>query len=525
MFKHTPRRFIGAPFRTTALIGTALIFSFPASANEHAAERASVVSEVLHLLHARHDHGSEGQTSQPTPALIPVDKLDVDPSGLIETLNANGPTLTKNNAFFQDLGTNGRTCFSCHQPDQGWGVSAQAVQLRFLLSGGSDPIFRPVDGAVCPTANTSSLVARTQAYSLLLSRGLIRIGLPMPAGAEFQIVSVSDPYGCNTDPATGLTSPTAGMVSVYRRPLPTTNLRLLSTVMWDGREGGLLPPASAPAGQPTLLDDLAQQAIDATTGHAQGATPTPQQVADIVDFEMGLTTAQIFDVKAQTLNAKGATGGPVALSQQRFYIGINDPFGLNPSGTPFTGAIFTLYDKWLNLGGSSVDKARAAVARGQTVFNTKPINITGVAGINDAVGQASFSGFCATCHDTPNGGDHSVKAPLNINIAGAGPDAPPALNIKGLPVFTVTCSVPTFFRPANTPFQVTDIGRAMLSGKCADVGKTKGPVLRGLAGRAPYFHNGSAARLIDAVNFYDQRFDIGFTDQEKSDLVAFLMTL
>jgi cytochrome c peroxidase len=65
----------------------------------------------------------------------------------------------------------------------------------------------------------------------------------------------------------------------------------------------------------------------------------------------------------------------------------------------------------------------------------------------------------------------------------------------------------------------------MLSGKCIDVGKTKGPVLRGLAGRAPYFHNGSATQLIDAVNFYDQRFNIGFTAQEKSDLVAFLNTL
>ena len=296
--------------------------------------------------------------------------------------------------------------------------------------------------------------------------------------------------------------------------------------MWDGREGGLLPPASAPAGQPTLVADLSQQAIDATTGHAQAATPpTAAQVAQIVNFEMGLTAAQSFDTRAQALNAKGASGGPLALSQQPFYIGINDPFGLNPTGAAFTSVIFTLYNSWTNLNGSSVDQARAAVARGQTVFNTKTINITGVAGINDAVNATTFAGSCATCHDTPNGGDHSVKAPLNINIAGAGADAPPALNTSGLPVFEVTCSVATFFRPANTPFYVTDIGRAMLSGKCIDVGKTKGPVLRGLAGRAPYFHNGAAAQLMDAVNFYDQRFNIGFTAQEKADLVAFLKTL
>jgi cytochrome c peroxidase len=134
-------------------------------------------------------------------------------------------------------------------------------------------------------------------------------------------------------------------------------------------------------------------------------------------------------------------------------------------------------------------------------------------------------GFCGTCHDTPNGGNHSVKAPLNIGVAGAGPDTPPALNIKGLPVFTVKCSVATYFHPANSPIQVTDLGRAMLSGNCIDIGKTKGPVLRGLAARAPYFHNGSAAQLIDAVNFYNKRFNIGFTAQEKSDLVAFLQSL
>jgi cytochrome c peroxidase len=45
------------------------------------------------------------------------------------------------------------------------------------------------------------------------------------------------------------------------------------------------------------------------------------------------------------------------------------------------------------------------------------------------------------------------------------------------------------------------------------------------AARAPYFHNGSAATLMDAVNFYNDRFNINFTDQEKEDLVNFLETL
>jgi cytochrome c peroxidase len=78
---------------------------------------------------------------------------------------------------------------------------------------------------------------------------------------------------------------------------------------------------------------------------------------------------------------------------------------------------------------------------------------------------------------------------------------------------------------AGQIFQVTDLGRATITGQCADIGKLKGPILRGLAARAPYFHNGSAATLGDVVEFYDQRFSIGLTKQQKSDLVAFLKSL
>jgi cytochrome c peroxidase len=53
----------------------------------------------------------------------------------------------------------------------------------------------------------------------------------------------------------------------------------------------------------------------------------------------------------------------------------------------------------------------------------------------------------------------------------------------------------------------------------------KGPILRGLASRAPYFHNGSADSLTDVMEFYDKRFNIGFTAQEKKDLIAFLNSL
>jgi cytochrome c peroxidase len=136
--------------------------------------------------------------------------------------------------------------------------------------------------------------------------------------------------------------------------------------------------------------------------------------------------------------------------------------------------------------------------------------------------QDSIPGFCGTCHDTPNVGNHSVKAPLDIGIADAGALSPPALDISGLPVFTLRCAAGPF---AGRTYDVTDPGRALISGKCADIGKLKGPILRGLAARAPYFHNGSAATLMDVVNFYDERFHLNFSAQDKSDLVAFLGSL
>jgi hypothetical protein len=102
-----------------------------------------------------------------------------------------------------------------------------------------------------------------------------------------------------------------------------------------------------------------------------------------------------------------------------------------------------------------VTRDRESIARGEEVFNNTPINITGVAGLNDATNQPSIAGFCGTCHDTPNVGDHSVKAPLNIGVANAGANAPPALDISGLPVFTLRCTTGPL---AGQTFVVTDPG-------------------------------------------------------------------
>ena len=457
-------------------------------------------SLVVSLLSAGIIHG------QSLPNLSPLP----DSSGFIETYSTNGASIPMDGAFFQSLGTNGRSCSSCHLPAEGWSVSASEVQQRFLLTQGSDPIFRPVDGSNCDhNIDVSTLEGRRSAYSLLLSRGLIRISLHVPANAEVTVMSVQNPNGCGD--TTNL--------SMYRRPLPAANLRFLSTVMFDGRESAPqtgTQKISFATNPGDLLADLAHQAIDATSIHAEGAVPpTPAQVQDIVNFETALRTAQAIDSQAGVLSADGASGGPSALAALRFVIGVNDSFprsfGFNPSGVPFNPGIFSLFGAWLN----SPSPARSSIARGEQVFNTKPINISGVAGINDVLGVTSLPGTCGTCHDTPGIGDHSYPAPLNIGVG----DLTSPLDVSYLPVFTLRNNA------TGATVQTTDPGRALITGLWADVGKVKGPVLRGLAARAPYFHNGSASSVSDVVNFYDQRFTVGFTDQEKADLIAFLNSL
>ncbi len=426
---------------------------------------------------------------------LPNPLNSADPTGTLRTYSIAGG-IDQSNPFFQNLGTNGRSCATCHVTTDAMSLTPADAQARFMSSGGTDPLFRPVDGATCPSADVSTFQAEQTAYSLLLNRGLIRISIPVPAGAEFSITQIEDPYNC---PQTTATQP-----AMFRRPLPATNLTFLSAVMWDGRE-----TIKNSSGAIDLNASLTHQAIDATLGHAQATNaPTLQQLQQIVALESALYTAQVQDVNAGNLTAQGANGGPVYLSSQPFTFGMNDPFGGN-----FNPDVFTIYSNWARL---NSQPNRQAVARGEVLFNNFPIPITNVGGLNDVLGQAVISGTCSTCHDTPNVGNHSLPVPLNIGTTDY--PAPPALDISGLPIYTIACA-------DGTTMQVTDPGRALITGKCADVGKVKGPILRGLAGRAPYFHNGSAATLGDVVEFYNERFNLNLTDQQKSDLVAFLQTL
>src|SRR6516165_9311039 len=214
-----------------------------------AAARAGAIAHAQKMAKLFPDVGG---SAQKTPPVIPQLEISADPGGAIASFQPNGLTITAKNAFFQSLGNNDRTCFTCHGPKNGWAFSARDAQERFSADP-DEPLFRLIDGATCPSDDVSTPEKKRAAYRLLLDKGLIRVGLTMPSNdLEFRILAVNDPYGCNTNPITGLTGQTTGTVSVYRRPLPAANLGFLSTIMWDGRE-------------PSLFS----QAVSATRGHAE----------------------------------------------------------------------------------------------------------------------------------------------------------------------------------------------------------------------------------------------------------------
>jgi hypothetical protein len=297
--------------------------------------------------------------------------------------------------------------------------------------------------------------------------------------------------------------------------------------MFDGRET-ITPLNDEQTFFANLITDLTHQATDATLGHAQAAQPPkPGQLAQIVEFEMGLFTAQARDDRAGHLAARHAQGGPFYLAEQTYYPGINDSLGADPTGKAFDATAMTLFAPWASLQGEDDgeaerrDAARRTIAAGEQLFNSAPLHITNVRGLNDnaALGKPrSFVAHCSSCHDTPDVGNHSLPLPLDIGTAHTplpGMESDPAiaaalaqLSMPDLPVYLVSGCPSPFAPDEPESFYTSDPGKALITGQCSDFNRIKGPILRGLAARAPYFHNGAAASLRELVNFYDQRFSI-----------------
>jgi hypothetical protein len=449
-------------------------------------------------------------------------------SGTLRTLLARGPMPTTGHPFFEPIGANRRACVTCHQPADAMSLSAASARARWEEKGAADPLFAAIDGSNCPILPQPDRAS----HSLLLDYGLIRIERPWPpvdpAGhtiaPDFRIEVVRDPNGCNTGPKYGPQA-TKPNISVYRRPRPVTNLKYLTAVgfEYDPKQGLALPrdpkthkPLSGNILADNRVSTLEAQAQDAAISHLGRTSPLDDDtVARIVEFETRLFTAQEQDTRAGSLHADGAYGGPQHLAE-------SEPGQLGSIGR----AVWSEFAAWEKIPDDAhltpEQRAfRASVARGARVFRERTFLISDSAGINSPMGFGNpVRNSCVFCHNMSQMGNDVAPGQVDLGTT-TEPFADPQPH---LPLFRITCTGaphPHYGRVIYTH----DPGFALTTGRCADVGKITLQSMRGLAARAPYFSNGTARDLRAVVDYYDRRYNIGYTEQEKQDLVNLMSVL
>jgi hypothetical protein len=462
--------------------------------------------------------------------------------GQLGILNAEGMVDTKGHAFFEPIGTNGRACVSCHQPEDGMSLSLASIRERWEVTGGKDPIFAPIDGMNCPDKTPGD------PKSLLLAGGLFRFFLRWPPMAadgstiepEFTLEVVRDPTGCNTSPVYGLNSSNP-MVSVYRRPRPAANTKYTTHqafgVNYFIGKNGMVASVDPLTGKPTsmnLMSDareptLRTQAVSAAITHLQyNGVPTEAQLQQIIAFESQVYSAQVTHHLAGNLIEEG---GPPALGPYNLLKGRAGVLGNNTSMYVFPmGELWKSLPRGEDAAVNLRNEQRESIQRGHDVFMFRTFWIKDSMHLNTVGLGNPVKRTCATCHgmhmtalDTANGWmdigttnlPWAVETPLN-----PWNEAKPQM-----PLFKVTCTTPEPHPFLGRVIYTQDPGRALISGKCNDVGTIVMQQFRGLAARAPYFSNGSAATLRELVDYYDRRYDIGYSEQEKRDLVNFLSAL
>jgi mono/diheme cytochrome c family protein len=306
--------------------------------------------------------------------ILPNNLPIIDADGLSATFSTHG-FVDLTGEYFQAQGTNGRSCATCHIPQNAWSISPDTIRSLFAQTGGTHPIFNPLD-ADNPDQDLSSVEARRAGYSMMLTRGVFRRGGAPRADREWDIVAVDDPLGFAN----------SNRIVQWRRVMPTINFHLGSaTVAWDG-------------GNTVGVDQIAglvNQATRNVTGAQQGQPATPAVINDIVSFETSLSTAQLFSFRAGLLSAGGARGGPEELSRMTKALGR-----------------FDLFDSWIN----APVESRAQIARGQQLFNNT----------NRGNGRS-----CSGCHNSANNGTSFNDLLFDTHTASAEARTP------DLPLYTI----------------------------------------------------------------------------------------
>jgi hypothetical protein len=468
-----------------------------------------------------------------------------NPAGWVGILNAAGSIDTEGHPFFEALGTNGRACISCHQPSDGMSLALTSIVSRWQDTRGTDPIFAAVDGKNCPHLPQREAAS----HSLLLERGLFRIPLPWPPvdgdgnpiTPEFALEVVRDPTGCNTHPVYGIDGERRE-VSVYRRPRPAANLRYVTSSRFGVTpfigKTGMLAAADPETGEPVNMNMMADareptlktQAQSAARTHLEATEPlSPEQLERIEEFELGLYAAQAYSIEGGALNEPD---GPSGLGPEAMATGSDGVLGNNT-----TRFVIPMEDKWADLPQGRDDRERArnafraSVQRGHDVFFFRTFWISDAMHINTVGLGNPIKRTCSTCHGMHMTGMDTANGWMDVGTTNhpwalEPPESPWVEVPPAMPLFKITCSEDLPPHPfLGRTIYTQDPGRALISGKCEDVGAIVIQQFRGLAARAPYFSNGSAASLREVVDFYDRRFNMRLTEQERDDLVNFLAVL
>ncbi len=435
----------------------------------------------------------------------------------------------KTHPFFAPIGANGRACATCHNPADAMSVSLPTIRAEWAARGARSPLFAAYDGSNCPSLPQE----KESSHSLLLERGVFRIARLWPprdvAGKpiepEFNIKVMSDPTGCNLDGTYGLNSADP-QISVFRRPRMVANLRYILVPFHENNTKTMAPldrdPETGEHVSMSIMSDarnpsLRHQMREASWTHmemTQGLSE--RQMQEIEDFEKRVYVAQNYSREAGSLLNGPKALGVLAMRDGKHHVNGNDRD---------TGVFFT-FEEWTPKPGTQPrteqEAFRASVARGNDIFFNRAFWINEVVGMNNIRVGNPYKQTCAFCHNTQMTGHDDVPGWMDLGTQ----NFPLATPAPDLPVFEITCKPTAAPHPyLGRRIYTNDPGRALVSGKCIDVGGIVMQQFRGMAARAPYLSNGAAKTIREVVDFYDRRFNIGFTEQEKVDLTNFLGVL
>jgi cytochrome c peroxidase len=441
-------------------------------------------------------------------------------------------------------GSNGRSCATCHVPDDAFTLTPAHV-ARLLTNSPNDPLFSAID-ADDPTAETLTFDH--------LKKGLVRIWLTLPDN-----VDLIDETGRVVTPADRKMFVWRGVPSIF-------NTATSAPFQLDGR----VP----------MLEEQAQAAI---TGHSEGGEVSRSELERIAAFERsvfssdrarivadelasGVQFERVTDVEnLLKLSAKEQRGREVyekvcaschggankatiidreihdlafpdlkADGTVRFEIPATDP--------PTPVIVAQPQNEFLNVG-SAYETFLGQLDPDSHVF-TKDLSFP----------RYRYRFYTDDSRREIAADLPPISPPLDLDGGGApdgggdfDEDEPPAT--VGAPAVDVDGDGNPIVGP-NFGLQLfsADPGRSMITGSPNDFEAFDVPTLRGIAKTAPYFHNNAADTLERVVEVYsdhllskfpsltlpgekepDQDGDAGapeaLTAEQKSDLVAFLKLL